>query len=61
MTFDQWFYETQGFALRCEWFDADLVAFMDNKATNKDIEKWLKSAWQVGYEHAISNLTDDGK
>jgi hypothetical protein len=68
MTFDDWFYGTQGYGLRCEWFGADLVAYADPRKTagmalmcDRRIVDWLKSAYQVGYEHAMGNLLDDGK
>lgn len=68
MTFDDWFYENENFGLRCERFSADLEAYADPRKTaeqalmrDRRILEWLKVAWEVGYDHAMGNLLDDGK
>ena len=61
MTFNEWFYGLEGFSLRCERFDADLIAFQEDAVGNKRIEEWLKCAYDVGYEDAMGRKLDDGK
>jgi hypothetical protein len=61
MTFDEWYYKVENHSMRCERFDADLVAFMDDKVPLTVIEQWLRAAYQVGHDHAVDNLMDDGK
>ena len=47
--FDEWFYELEGFVFRSErfWDDFDYAKGSKN---NQSMVKWLRSAFQVGYE-----------
>jgi len=64
--FDDWFYEQEGFALRAERFydEMDLMTGGAPEANIK-IVKWLRAAYEVGYEHGRVEgpwlRTDDGK
>lgn len=63
MTFEDWFYEPEGFALRAErcWED-----IQDYQGDNPEvILRWLKAAYTAGREHEnldwIQSHWDDGK
>jgi len=47
MTFDEWFYEMEGFGFRAERFWSDFEG-QDKIA----MIEWLKTAYQMGYEEA---------
>lgn len=65
MAFDDWFYEQEGFALRAERFHTDLEMFHADELTNIDILRWLKAAYEEGYNQSRYNTIklywDDGK
>lgn len=44
MTFDDWFYELEGFSFRSEWFWTDY----ENQNREAMLE-WLKTAYEMGY------------
>lgn len=46
MTFDDWFYELEGFTFRSErfWDDVD-------HQRNSEILNWLKTAYEIGEQH----------
>lgn len=52
----EWLHEYEGYGLRSE-------RLLDDIATGdpKRIIEWLKAAYEVGKEHAIQSLLDDGK
>lgn len=59
MTFDNWFNEVEGYALRSERFYEDLDYYRgDNPQV---VLRWLKAAYEVGYKHGQLPLMDDGK
>jgi len=53
--FDEWFYELEGFVFRSErfWDDFDYAKGSKN---NQSMVKWLRSAFQVGYDACESKL-----
>ena len=63
MTFDEWFNEIEGFHLRCERFydDAEAYKYRCEPGDVRVLLGWLKAAYEVGYDHAMSKLVDDGK
>ena len=59
MTLDEWLGEQEGFSgpriLR-------LLDDIESPHVNNDrIIKWLRTAYDIGYDHAMSQLQDDGK
>lgn len=46
MTFEDWFYEVQGYSLRAERCYAELAA-----GDTFDVNSWLRAAYEAGYEH----------
>jgi hypothetical protein len=68
MTLDQWLHEGQGFVLRVEnlYDDIDTITGVSGNSAQSLNERriimgWLEAAYTAGYDHAISNMTDDGK
>lgn len=61
MTFEDWFYETEGFALRAERFYLMLESYHGELVTEQDLVPWLKAAYDAGREHEQKNNLDDGK
>lgn len=61
MKFEEWFNEIEVFSLRGERFYDELEHYKDGAFPADNIVKWLRAAYDVGYEHAISKLVDDGK
>lgn len=59
MTFEDWFNEIEGYALRGERFYDDLEFFRGDNP--QIILRWLKSAYEAGHEHALNSHLDDGK
>lgn len=59
MTFDDWFNEAEGYALRSERFHEDLGYFRGNNP--QVVLRWVKAAYEAGREHALAPLIDDGK
>ncbi len=59
MTFEEWFNEIEVFSLRGERFYDEVEHYKEGSGT--DIVRWLKAAWQVGYDHRNEELMDDGK
>jgi hypothetical protein len=60
MTFDRWLNEVEGLS------GPRMYRLMDdinspNPAYNDMMLKWLEAAWQVGYDHAVYLIRDDGK
>jgi len=51
--FDEWFYEQEGFGLRCERFydDVDQAVRMSRHDV---VVKWLRVAYDLGYERGRS-------
>ena len=47
--FDDWFYEMEGYGFRSERFYDDFDYAKESK-DNRSMVKWLRSAFQVGYE-----------
>jgi len=60
MTFEQWLDEQEGFGGPRMYRLIDDINSPDPKY-NDMIMKWLKCAWQVGYDYAVSRTMDDGK
>ena len=50
MTFDEWFNETEIFSLRSERFYADLFDIESPNVESPNMIKWLRAAYQIGYE-----------
>lgn len=63
MSFDKWLEETEVYSRRGERLYEDLRMYKFNdRADEGIIMKWLRAAYEVGYDHAIKNaFTDDGK
>ncbi len=68
MTFDQWLNEIENYSLRIErlYDDIDTVTGVDKTVSeavrNRSlILSWMKAAYQVGREHALAPMIDDGK
>jgi len=59
MTFEHWLNEAECFSIREDRLDDDF-SMLDQKDYNK-LRAWLKAAWFVGHEHALSTYLDDGK
>ncbi len=57
MTFNEWFYEVEGFALRSERFYEDLEYYAEDDAPRvpKRVLEWLKAAYEVGLEEGKAN------
>lgn len=55
MTFEDWFYETEGFALRAERFYLMLESYHGELVTEQDLVPWLKAAYDAGREHATQS------
>lgn len=50
-TFEDWLNELEGYSLRCERAYDDLVLHPTDEVDNwKNIKKWLKGAFDAGYE-----------
>jgi hypothetical protein len=67
-TFEDWFYEIENFGLRAERFYCDLdnyatqdLSLESRQVIDKAIVSWLRAAYNVGREHALESLRDDGK
>jgi len=53
MQFDDWFYDTEGFALRAERFYDDLErTYSSNTDRATTMVGWLRAVYEVGKEHA---------
>ena len=52
----EWLHEYEGYSLRSERLLDDIAV-----GGPKRIIEWLKAAYEVGKEHAIKSLLDDGK
>lgn len=63
MEFDDWFYEQEGFHIRAERFYEEMDMMLGGAPDECiiSIVKWLRAAYEVGKEHAIAPLLDDGK
>jgi len=61
MTFDEWFHELEGFTFRSERFYDDLISYQLEGIDAVYFKKWLKAAYDVGYEHRLYETLDDGK
>ena len=69
MEFNDWFYEIEGYALRCERFYDDLDRlqqfnngdYIPGDPSYQDIVRWLKAAYEVGREHEAQKYWDDLK
>lgn len=62
MTFDEWLEETELFSTRSERFFNDLDHHKDgSKGSYNRMVEWLKAAYLVGHDHAITKTLDDGK
>ena len=57
--FDDWFNDIEAWSARFERFHDDLEAY--KKGYNVDMVKWLKAAFEAGYERRTEETTDDGK
>lgn len=53
MTFDDWFYGLEGYALRAERFYDD---YDRNDIT--EVLRWIKAAYEVGLEHGKNECRD---
>lgn len=53
MTFDQWFYGSEVYSLRCERFYDDVqdMSSRPYKIQHEVMLKWLRAAYEVGAEH----------
>jgi hypothetical protein len=60
MTFDQWMNEQEGFAGPRMYRLFDDINSPDVKHNDR-ILGWIKAAYDVGYDHALSLIQDDGK
>lgn len=66
MTFEDWFDEIEGFALRGERFYCDARMYKNNDKVDESVLlKWLRAAYAVGREHEnidwVQSHWDDGK
>lgn len=59
MPFKEWFEQFENYSMRCERFYDDLI---DYKGDNAEIiVRWLRLAYQAGYEARMNETTDDCK
>ena len=58
MKFDNWFYEQEGFSLRCERFYDVLDNCLNGNFDTEYITLWLKSAYDQGFNDAMNFLND---
>ena len=58
--FDDWFFELEGFGMRCERFYNELSTFRDdiNIGKPESLIKWLQAAFEAGQESKSVN-TDE--
>lgn len=65
MTFETWFDEFEVFSLRSERFYDDLLTYKYDGVNAEHLVKWLRAAYEVGYEHGSVEgpwlRADDGK
>jgi len=61
MTFDEWFNEIELYSLRGERFYDDLLTYKLEGIDAEHLVKWLKAAYEVGYEEGQDWCVDDGK
>ena len=67
MKFDEWLNEQEGFGLRVERLNVDLESCYKAKTQEEyyfaclRIVDWLKAAYDVGCDEALSKLKDDLK
>ena len=54
MRFNEWLNEQEVYSSRLE-------RFFDESCSTERMLEWLEAAWQVGFDHALGNLIDDGK
>lgn len=57
--FDDWFEEIQSWSARYEMFQDDLESY--KAGHNINMVKWLKAAYQAGYDRRTEETMDDGK
>lgn len=60
MTFEEWLDEQEGFSGPRMYRLMDDINSPDPKY-NDLMLKWLQAAWQVGHDHALTRILDDGK
>jgi hypothetical protein len=53
MKFDEWFYGSEGYSLRCERFYEDILNMSSRpyKIQQEVMLKWLQAAYEVGAEN----------
>lgn len=63
MDFEDWFYEQEDFHIRAERFydEMDMAWGDTSEAGIISIVKWLRTAYEVGKEHATMHTIDDDK
>lgn len=61
MKFDDWFNEVEVFSLRSERFYDDLITYKLEGIDAEYFVKWLKAAYEAGYDHANWQKEDDRK
>lgn len=57
MKFHEWLEQVEIFSSREE----RLMDMLDNNYRYSTVLAWLEAAYNVGYEHAMNKLIDDGK
>jgi hypothetical protein len=56
MRFEEWLLETENTGTRLERF----LSEWDNGMSESDIMVWMKAAYEMGLEHAASQMSDKG-
>ena len=56
-SFEDWFDEMEGFGFRSERIQSDLqCSFADPFKRSQVVRKWLRTAWEMGYNTAGSQF-----
>lgn len=53
-TFEDWFFEINGYTLRAEWFYADVTSVKEGKS-GQSLVQWLRAAYEAGQESQRKN------
>lgn len=53
-TFEDWFFEINGYTLRAEWFYVDVISVKEVKS-EQSLVQWLRAAYEAGQESQRKN------
>ncbi len=53
-TFEDWFFEINGYTLRAEWFYVDVTSVKEGKS-EQSLVQWLRAAYEAGQESQRKN------